>query len=165
MTDINGLPLAFFVIAGGIILVLAVWLLMRFGRTIAKTLLTVTGLVIGLVIALAVLAQGAASLQTATAAKETAEVAKTAATGNLLLVGALGCVGGVSAIAVLALAGVAVYLWYKVRITEQRQQRPAMLPQVRPTRIQAGDDLNFEQLENWVEKGEELWQQNDQVYW
>jgi len=121
MTEINGLPVGFFVVAGGIILVLVSWLLMRFGRTIAKAVLTIAGLGIALVIALAVLAQGAASVQTATAAKETAQVAQTASTANLVLVGALGCFGGVAFLAVAGALGVAGYFWLKSRQVPKKQ--------------------------------------------
>lgn len=139
MSEINGLPIAFFVIAGGIIIVLASWVLMRFGRTIARALMTMGLLVIGLVIALAVLAQGTASVQTATAAKETAEVAKAATTGNLLLVGALGCVGGISFVAVIGALGIAGYFWFKSQRVERERtaiatprQRALPEPQTEP---------------------------------
>jgi flagellar basal body-associated protein FliL len=126
MNEVNGLPIAFFVVAGGIILVLSAWVVMRFGRSIAKALLTMALLVIGLVVALAVMGQSAASYQTATAAKETAEVAKTAATGNLLMVGALGCVGGTSFVVVIGALGIAGYFWFKSRRVEQEQTRVAI---------------------------------------
>ena len=132
MTEINGLPVGFFVVAGGIILVLVSWLLMRFGRTIAKAGLGIAGLGIALVIALAVLAQGAASVQTATAAKETAQVAQTVSNANLVMVGALGCFGGVAFLAVAGALGVAGYFWLKSRQVPKAQlatsRQPAALP-------------------------------------
>jgi len=117
--EINGLPIGFFVIAGGIILVLASWMLMRFGKVIARAVLAVAGLVIGLVIALAVLAQGAASFQTAQSTERVAKVAQTNATSNMVLVALAGCFGGIALLAVIVALGVAGVFWYKIRLAER----------------------------------------------
>lgn len=151
--SINGLPVAFFVVAGGIVVVLVSWLLMRFGRTIAKAVMALGALVIGGVIALSVLAQGAASFQTANAAKETARVAQKAATGNLLLVGMVGCAGGVALMAVAGALAFAGVMWYRAQQVE-RQVQPVALPKrrQRPQRalpefervvyVDSGDDFD-----------------------
>jgi hypothetical protein len=112
---------------------------MRFGKVIARVLLVVAGLVIGAIVTLAVLAQGAASVQTATAAKKTAEAAKTAATGNLLLVVAVGCFGGFALLAVVVALGIAGVFWYKAHLAERDRDRakiatprPQALPDSQP---------------------------------
>jgi amino acid transporter len=142
MSEINGLPIGFFVIAGGIIVVLSSWVLMRFGKIIARAVLVVAALVIGAIVALAVLAQGAASVQTATAAKKTAQVAQTTATGNLLLVGAVGCVGGFALLAVVVALGIAGVFWYKAHLAERDRDRarittprPQALPEPQQTPV------------------------------
>ena len=131
--QVNGLPVSFFVVAGGIILVLVAWVLMRFGKVIARAVLVVAGLVIGAIIALAVLAQGAASVQTATAAKETAQMAQTASTSNLILVGAVGCLSGVALVAVVGALAAAGYFWLKSRKVQDAgrmtHRTPSALPE------------------------------------
>ena len=137
---INGLPIGFFVIAGGIILVLAAWVLMRFGKVIARAVLTIAAVVIGGIVALAVLAQGAASFQTAQSAERVAKVAQTSATSNLVLVAGVGCFGGVAVVAVIGAVGVALCFWVKshqvqkpTQLTTPRQS--AALPEPQPSPV------------------------------
>jgi len=114
--------------------------------------------------------QSMANLETAKVATKAVAVAQTANTSNLVLVGVVGCVGGGAFLAVLALAGVAAFLWYKLQLEQrqaQQRQRPAMLPQPQgAAQVMAGDlDFSWLQDDNWVAQGEELWTQNDSLHW
>lgn len=167
---VNGLPVAILVILGGAGLVIVLWLVMRFSRAIAVFLAggaILTAIVAGTV---ALAGQSAANYQTAQVAVEAVEVAQTAQTGNLLLVGALGCAGGVALLAVLALVGVAVFLWYRLQMAERQRpaQRPAMLPQPAPqleTGYTGDFDLSWLDDDNWVQQGESAWAQTENLHW
>ncbi len=113
MSNVNGLPIGFFVILGGIILVLVSWLVMRFGRTIGKAVVTVSCILIAGIIALAVLAQSASSYQTAQAAERVAKVAQTSANTNMIMVAMVGLFAGVAMVATLGAVAIAVYFWLK----------------------------------------------------
>lgn len=157
---VNGLPIGFFVIAGGIIVVMVSWLLMRFGRVIGKAVVVLAGLVIGGVLAVAAVGQAAANFQQSRATVEVAQAAQTATTSNLLLVGAVGCFGGFATLAVLGALALAGVMWYRAQQAERRQA--AQLPRQRQVQalpqqfesvvyVDSGDDLAGDELPvmNW----------------
>ncbi len=131
MPEVNGLPIEILVILGGIILVLASWALVRFGKVIARAVIVGAAVIIGAIVALAVLAQSASSFQTAQAAERVAKVAQTSANTNMLMVALVGLFGGVALTAVLGALGFAGYVWIK----SQRQQTALSLPR-RQTQIE-----------------------------
>ena len=172
MSEINGLPLAAFVVLVGIGFVLLAWVLLRFGRVIAKFSLTLAGLVLAGVVSLAALTQAGANFEQSRATVEVAQVAQTNASGQMLLVGLVGCVGGFAVVAVMALAGVAVYLWWRTQRDNQLaqaarvQRHQAVLAAEQPAQVTAGVfDLSWLDNDNWVEQGEQIWQSNEPLHW
>lgn len=152
MSEVNGLPVAFFVIAGGIIAVLMAWLLMRFGKAIARAVLVGAVVIIGGVLAVAAVGQSAANFQQSRATVEVAQAAQTASISNLLLVGAVGCFGGIALMAVIGALAFAGVVWWKAQQVE-RQVQSVALPKQRqrprqalPPEVIYVDDGGFEDL-------------------
>jgi len=127
MTEVNGMPVGFFIIAGGIILVVAAWLAMRFGRVIAL-FLAGAGILLAIVLGVGALGtQAAANLQTATVAKEAVEAVKVQAVGQSItsVIVALGvglAVGGMGIVTLGAL-GVAGWAAVSYRLAERDNKR------------------------------------------
>lgn len=121
--EINGLPVVVLVMLGGIGLVVALWLLMRFGRTIARFL---AGGAILIAVVLGVLAlggQSAANYQTARAATEAAQAAKTASTGlSMTAIASTLCIGGLGTMTLGAVATIGV-LWWRLQMVERMQEQ------------------------------------------
>jgi hypothetical protein len=109
------------VVLAGVGIVVLAWLLLRFGRTIAKAALVAAGLALAVIVALAVLNQATASRQAAQAATVAATGQTVSSAGNTvaLVVGAL-CVGTLGTVTAGALA-VAGVLYYRQRLEEQRR--------------------------------------------
>jgi hypothetical protein len=118
-------------IALGAIVILGV--LAKFGRAIGRFVLALAGIVAVVVVALAILTQGAANFQTAKAAQDAAQAAQDAAqavkvssVGQTLAIGAIAAlvVGGL-VVALIGTLGVAGYCALRWRLAErQRLQRP-----------------------------------------
>ena len=117
----NALPIEVYVILGGIGVIVAAWLLLRFGKIIGRALL-VAGVLVAIIVGLlALLTQAGANRQTAQAAIEAAEAAKTASAGqSLTAVFSTLCIGGLGA-AFLAALGGAGYLWVQLQLAQHTQ--------------------------------------------
>lgn len=169
MGDVNGLPVEVFAVLCGIGVVILAWVLMRFSGKIAMGLLVFAGAVLAGVVALAALTQAGANFEQSRATIEVAKVAQVAESSNLVLIAFTSCIAGIALVSIVALASVAVFLWYKLQLAGQHQvrQRPAMLPQPQqPVQIAGGGfDLSWLDNDNWVEQGEELWTKTDTLFW
>lgn len=171
MGDVNELPIEVLVVLCGIGVVILAGVLVRFGGKIAKGMLVLAGIVLAGVVALAALTQAGANFEQSRATVEVAKVAQVAESSNLVLIAFTGCIAGIALVSIVALAGVAVFLWYKLQLAGQHQvrQRPAMLPQVAQSQLApgyAGDfDLSWLDNDNWVEQGEQLWKSNESFHW
>lgn len=170
--NVNGLPVSVFIVLVGIGAVLLAWVLLRFGGKIAKFSLTLAGLVLAGVVSLAALTQAGANFEQSRATVEIAQVAQTNASGQMLLVGLVGCVGGFAVLAVVILAAGGVYLWWRTQKGNQvaqmarAQRHQAVLAAEQPTPVMAGGfDLSWLDNDNWVAQGEQLWQSNDSLHW
>lgn len=170
MTDVNGLPLEIFIALCGIGIVLLAWFLVRFGSKIAKFLMVCAGVGIGGIVAVSLAVQSGANFEQSRATVEVAKVAQVANSSNLVLIAFTGCIAGIALVSIVALAGVAVFLWYKLQLEGKRHRGYPPVVQVaphgQPARVAAGDfDLAWIQDENWQEQGEELWTQNESLFW
>lgn len=106
------------VILSGIGAVVLLWLLLRFGRQIARAVIVVGILAVGVIVALALLAQASASRQAAQAA--TIAATGQAATSLVLAMG----IGALAVVAVGGLGGAGVF-WVRWKLAEQRRERIA----------------------------------------
>ena len=122
--NISSLPIEIFVILGGIAVVVAAILLLRFGKIIARALLVaaiLAAITIGL---LALFTQAGANRETAQAATQAAEAAKTASVGqSLTAVFSTLCIGGLVTVLLASLGG-AGYLWVRLQWTRNQLGNP-----------------------------------------
>jgi hypothetical protein len=114
MANLQFLPIEVVIILLGAAAVALLWLALRFGRTIARAVLVLGGLVLAILVAGFLLTQAAANYQAAKAAADAVSVARASTTGltvilvlGALLVGALGAL----TLGALGIAGYAVLRW------------------------------------------------------
>ena len=123
----NELPIEAIVILCGIGVVAAGWLLLRFGRAIARVALVGGVLAMAIIVGLVMLGQATATKETAQAVQIASAGQATTSAGAMLCAGALGTLTMGS----LALAGV---FYIRLRLTEdthrrrlpRREQRPEL---------------------------------------
>lgn len=117
---VNGLPVAVLVGLVGGALVVAAWLVLRFGKIIGGALLILGILVVAVLGASALAGQSAANYQTARAATEAAKAASVGQSlTGLLLVAALGGMGTLT----LAAVGTAGYFAVRYKLSERNNLR------------------------------------------
>jgi hypothetical protein len=109
------------VILGGIGAVALLWLLLRFGRHIARAALVVGILAAVIIGALALLSQASATREAASATRQVARAATVAASGQVVVAFCFGAMGAVT----LGALGCAGFWWVRFRLLAQRhKQRP-----------------------------------------
>lgn len=154
---------------------LALVVLVKFGRAIGRFVLALAGIVALALVALAILAQGAANYQTAKAAQETAQAVKVSSVGQTL---ALLVLGGLVVALVLAL-GVAGFFALRWQLAERKAQgwipgpwalwgrrRPRRLTEQGPPVVYVvqdpqavgglapmGDGWGFDEVDEWTSDG------------
>jgi len=118
--NVNGLPISFLIILGGIGVITTVILLLRFGKIIARALL-IAGILAAIIVGLlALFTQAGANRETAQAAIQAAEAAKTASVGqSLTAVFSTLCIGGLATVFLASLGG-AGYLWVRLQWTRNQ---------------------------------------------
>ena len=120
----NGLPIELVVILCGIGAVALGWLLLRFGKVLARVALVAGGLTLALIVGAALLTQASATKEAATAAKVASAGQATTSVGAMLCAGSLGTL----ALAGASAAGVFYVRW---KLTDRRQSRLEDAPAAR----------------------------------
>ncbi len=125
MSDL--LPLEVYVILAGVAVVAVAWLLLRFGKIIARWALIFGGLAAVIIVGLALLSQSTANKEVARTATMAVEAATVTGAGLSIsaVVGVLAsafCVGVLGVALLFAFGGVG-YLWIRWRLAEQQKQR------------------------------------------
>jgi hypothetical protein len=113
--------------------IVALVVLVKFGRAIGRFVLALAGIVLVALVALAILAQAAATFQTAKAAQEAAQAVKVSSVGQAL---ALLVVGGL-VVALMGTLGFAGFFALRWRLAERKRQalagwRPGRLTEQGP---------------------------------
>jgi hypothetical protein len=109
------------VILGGIGAVALLWLLLRFGRQVARAALVVGILAVVVIGALAFLSQASATREAASATRQVARAATVAASGQVVVAFCFGAMGAMT----LGALGFAGFWWVRFRLLAQRhKQRP-----------------------------------------
>jgi hypothetical protein len=100
--------------------IVALVVLVKFGRAIGRFVLALAGIAAVVVVGLAILAQGAANFQTAKAAQDAAQAVKVSSVGQTLAIGAIAAL----VVALVGALGLAGFLALRWRLAErQRLQR------------------------------------------
>ncbi len=138
----NGLPIEVIVILLAIGVVAALWLALRFGRSIALAVLVLGILAVAVLGASALVTQGAANYQTAKAATEAAAAAKAASVGQsittVIVALVIGLTVGAAGVMTVGALGAAGYFGLRWKLAERGQLLAGQRRQALPDTVQPG---------------------------